>query len=44
MDGVTTLIFLSFTMLVGSFISGLLPMALTLSEVISKEAISGFNL
>lgn len=32
MDGATTLIFLSFTMLVGSVISGLLPLALSLSE------------
>ncbi len=33
MDGTTTLLFLSFTMLVGSLISGLLPLTLTLSEV-----------
>ncbi len=32
MDGTTTLLFLSFTMLVGSLISGLLPLTLTLSE------------
>ncbi len=34
MDGPTMLIFLNFTMFIGSIVSGLLPLALTLSEVI----------
>lgn len=39
MDGPTTLIFLNITMFIGSIVSGALPLALTLSEVVTQHHI-----